>query len=53
LLAGLRAFGADLRARANDPDAVNATVDEYLDRLCAAVREVSSMLPKAHDKGQD
>jgi ActR/RegA family two-component response regulator len=50
LLAGLRAFGADLRARANDPDAVNATVDEYLDRLCAAVQEVSSMLPKAHDE---
>lgn len=50
LLAGMRAFGADLRARANDPDAVNATVDEYLDRLCAVVQEVSTMLPEARDK---
>ncbi|MEJ2716881.1 MAG: response regulator [Deltaproteobacteria bacterium] len=46
LLAGLRAFGADLRAEIDNPEAIKATVDEYVDRLCASVTEVSNMLPK-------
>lgn len=51
LLAGLRAFGADLRAEIDDPEAIKATVDEYVDRLCASVTEVSNMLPKCPQKG--
>jgi DNA-binding response OmpR family regulator len=46
LLAGLRAFGADLRAQADDAPAVRETVDEYIDRLCGVVVEVSEMLPR-------
>jgi hypothetical protein len=53
LLAGLRAFGADLRAELDDPEAIRATVDEYVDRLCASVTEVSNMLPKCPPKGQN
>ncbi|MCA1959172.1 MAG: response regulator [Desulfomonile sp.] len=53
LLAGLRAFGADLRANAENPQAVNATVDEYLDRLCSVVQEVSRMLPDSRKRGKD
>jgi DNA-binding response OmpR family regulator len=49
LMAGLRAFGADLKAEAHDPDAVNETVDEYLDRLVNTVREVSDMLASTRD----
>ena len=45
LLAGLRAFGADLVERAHDPVAVHRTVDEYLDRLCSVVVEISRKLP--------
>jgi two-component system response regulator RegA len=45
LLAGLRAFGADLSERASDPAAVTRTVDEYLDRLCSVVVEISRKLP--------
>ncbi len=45
LLAGLRAFGADLTERSHDPASVNRTVDEYLDRLCSLVVEVSRKLP--------
>lgn len=51
LLAGLRAFGADLRAELDDPEAIRATVDEYVDRLCASVTEVSNMLPKCPLRG--
>lgn len=53
LLAGLRAFGADLRAENNDPAAVLATVDEYLDRLCAVVVEVSGKLPVCRNKSRN
>jgi DNA-binding response OmpR family regulator len=45
LLAGLRAFGADIRAQADDERAVREFVDEYLDRLCSVVVEVSGALP--------
>lgn len=53
LLAGLRAFGADLRANAEDPKAVNAIVDEYLDHLCSVVQEVSRKLPDSRKRGND
>jgi response regulator of citrate/malate metabolism len=45
LLAGLRSFGADLRANACSADSVNKTVDEYVDRLCGYVHEVTRELP--------
>lgn len=45
LLAGLRAFGADLAERSHDPAEVSRTLDEYLDRLCATIVEVSRQLP--------
>ncbi len=45
LLSGLRAFGADLRAYSGDANEVERTVDEYLDRLCGVVKEVSEELP--------
>lgn len=47
LLAGLRAFGADLRESAQDPAAVRAITDEYVERLVANVREVSEILRRA------
>lgn len=52
LLAGLRAFGADLRFQAEDPQAVLQVLDEYLDRLCRVVVEVSGMLPDCPVKGK-
>ncbi len=44
LLAGLRAFGADLRAKSDDPIAVNKAIDTYLDRLVGTLNEVSHIL---------
>jgi DNA-binding NtrC family response regulator len=46
LLAGIRALGADVRFHANDPKCVSEVLDEYLDRLCDVVVEVSQMLPR-------
>jgi ActR/RegA family two-component response regulator len=45
LLAGLRAFGKELRACSDDPDEVNDLADEYLNRLCGLVMDVSRLLP--------
>lgn len=50
LMAGLRAFGADLRARADDAEAVRATVDEYLDRLVGSVRELTTLVARGHGR---
>ncbi len=47
LLSGLRALGADMRAVAGDEDAVCKTADEYIDRLCGIVNEVSRMVSTA------
>jgi DNA-binding response OmpR family regulator len=44
LLAGLRAFGADLEAEAEHPEAVREAVEFYVDRLCASVVEISDLL---------
>ena len=52
LLAGLRAFGADVRFQAEDPQAVVQVLDEYMDRLCRVVVEVSGMLPDCPMKGK-
>ena len=46
LLAGLRAMAADLEAGAGDPDKVRAAVADYVDHLCAMVKNVSAMLRK-------
>jgi len=46
LLAGLRAFGADLLTEANNPAAVRRLVDEYVDRLCGIASEVAQKLPE-------
>jgi DNA-binding NtrC family response regulator len=51
LLAGLRSFGTDLRANAHNAEAVNKTVDEYLETLCDHVREVNKEL-SAHKTSQ-
>lgn len=53
LLAGLRAFGADLRESASSAETVNKTVDEYLDRLCGYVHEVTKELPVCSSKGKN
>lgn len=45
LLAGLRAFGKEVQARAHEPEEVIALSDEYLDRLCSLVLDVSRLLP--------
>ncbi len=44
LLAGLRAFGADLRSKSDDPMAVNKAIDMYLDRLVGTLNEVTHLL---------
>lgn len=44
LLAGLRAFGADLTAEADDADAVRRLVEVYVDRLCATTLEVAEII---------
>jgi DNA-binding response OmpR family regulator len=44
LLAGLRAFGYDLQADAEDPSSVREAVDFYVDRLCTSVREICDLL---------
>ena len=44
LLAGLRAFGYDLQADAEDPTSVREAVDFYMDRLCTSVREICDLL---------
>ncbi len=46
LMAGLRAFGADLRAKAHQPNAVLRLVDEHEDRLVRIVQELSELLTK-------
>lgn len=51
LLSGLRALGADMRAVAGDEDAVCKTADEYIDRLCGIVNEVSRMVSTAKGGG--
>jgi DNA-binding response OmpR family regulator len=44
LLAGLRAFGYDLEADAEDPSSVREAVDFYVDRLCTSVQEICDLL---------
>ncbi|MDQ7781559.1 MAG: response regulator [Desulfomonilaceae bacterium] len=46
LVAGLRAFGQELRDCSADSEAVRRTVDEYLDQLCSTAMKVSTDLPK-------
>jgi DNA-binding response OmpR family regulator len=53
LLAGLRAFEADLRHGASSPETVNKTIDDYLDRLCGYVHEVTKELPVCGPKGKN
>lgn len=50
LLAGLRSFGADLRGNACNSENVIKTVDEYLDKLCGYVHEVTKGLPHCKAK---
>lgn len=50
LVAGLRAFGQELRDCSTDPEAVRRTVDEYLDQLCSTAMEVSKELPQCPAK---
>ncbi len=53
LLAGLRAFRKDLRSAVDDPGAVEATVDAYLDHLCSLVLEVFRLLPNCRPQRDD
>ena len=46
LVVGLRAFGKDLRDRAEDPDGIHSTVDQYLDQLCSTAMEIAGSLPR-------
>ncbi|GEM_PF-498504 len=46
LLIGIRAFGADLDAVADNPSETRRTVDEYVDRLCAMVKDVAETLKR-------
>jgi DNA-binding NtrC family response regulator len=52
LLAGIRALGADLKFHAEDPQSVLEVLDQYLDRLCDVVVEVSGLLPHCPIKGK-
>lgn len=45
LLAGLRAFGSEIRICASDPVAVEQVVETHLDQLCDQVLAVSKLLP--------
>lgn len=44
LLAGLRAFGSDIRAEADNPNAVLETTNFYVERLCSTVMDISSLI---------
>ncbi len=44
------AFGADLRGERIQPGNGNKTIDEYLDRLCGYVHEVTRELPVCSPK---
>jgi DNA-binding NtrC family response regulator len=44
LLAGLRAFGSDIRAEAENPEAVVEAAEFYVDRLCSTVMDISKLL---------
>ncbi len=46
LLAGLRAFGADLRDASGDSAEVQRAIDEYVDRLCTMVTDVAVAIKK-------
>lgn len=46
LLAGLRAFGADLREVSDDSAEVQRAIDEYVDRLCTMVNDVAVAIKK-------
>jgi len=46
LLIGIRAFGADLNAVADDPSETRRTVDEYVDRLGAMVKDEAETLKR-------
>jgi hypothetical protein len=50
LLAGLRAFGADLREVSDDSAEVQRAIDEYVDRLCTMVTDVAVAIKKGMDE---
>ena len=50
LLAGLRAFGADLRYVSDDSAEVHRAIDEYVDRLCTLVTDVADAIKKGMDE---
>ncbi len=50
LLTGLRAFESVLRENAEHPEAVRRTIDQYIDRLCDHVHNISNELPKRGTK---
>ncbi len=44
LLIGLKAFSADLKSNRENPVELDRITDEYIDKLCQIVRDVSSLL---------
>ena len=46
LVTGLRSLEKDLRERANNPEAVLNTIDQYVDRLCTTAMAVARALPR-------
>jgi DNA-binding NarL/FixJ family response regulator len=49
LVAGLRAFEAELRASLSDPQAVQAVVNENIELLAGAARELATTLKHMHE----
>jgi two-component system phosphate regulon response regulator PhoB len=52
LLIGLRAFDAELRARAGKQESVNHVVDRYLEDLVDKVHEISRMVNRVAEEDQ-
>lgn len=50
LLAGLKAFEADVRSAAGSEDEVRAMADEYAERLCGIVHDVAKTIVDARDR---
>lgn len=44
LLIGLKAFAADLKSNREKPEELDRITDEYIDKLCQIVRDVSTLL---------
>jgi two-component system response regulator YesN len=50
LLIGLKAFAADLRANSDNSSEINRLTDEYVEKLCEIIRDVSTIINEGKKK---